>query len=344
MLVTAFRDRGYEAALGFLFEREPDSQLGIEDFFVVSERPPIWPQQWLSFAARCGTEIVRRNPKAIFGFQPLANVVGALSAAGRGCRMVATQRNPADRQSVAVGPIEAFAGGVGLYHANVAVSETVRASYARHGAAYREKLRVVYNATPALPKISEDQEACRNRFGVVPAGLLLGCLGRLHPQKNVGFALQVLAGIPGAELLIAGGGPEEGRLRELASQLGVSDRVHFLGPLSGADLPRFYRCLDILLFPSIYEGFGRVLVEAMAAGTPVVSSDIAIAREVAGTAVLYRPLDPEAWCKAIVAVAGDSSLRGQLVSAGVAQAERFSLDAMVDGYLDAAGLDRQNHG
>jgi glycosyltransferase involved in cell wall biosynthesis len=339
LLTVEFGLRGYRSKLGFLFEREPDADLGTESYFVVAPRAPKSPSDWRQFGAGCFQQIVNRRPRAIIGFGPMSNVVGALAASRvDGCRMIATQRNPSDKQSIKVGYLEKLVGTTPLYDSNIAVSEAVAASFDGYPAGYRRKLSVVHNATPALVEIDEDRGACRAGFGMPHDRLVLGCLGRLHSQKNVSFALQVLAAVPDAVLFLAGEGTEETALRLEAQTLGIAERVTFLGSLTGADITRFYRALDALLFPSIYEGFGRVLAEAMSQGVPVVASDLPIVREVGGNAVLCKPFEVPAWVEAIAAISSDPDFAGRLALLGREQSATFALPVMVDAYLAAAGL------
>ena len=339
MLASAFADRGYRSELCFLFEREADSSHGTEGASVLLAGKPRGVAGWVKFAQAIKREIVDRRPRAIIGFFPMSNVVGALAARWIGnCTMVATQRNPSDRQNPVVGYLERLLGGTGLYGANIAVSEAVAASFAAYGEKYRSKLQVVHNATPALQPITDSRQACRQRFAMPVHGPVLGILGRLHEQKNPRFALQVLAKVPDAQLYFAGEGPEEVPLRTQAAQMGVADRVHFLGSLSGADVTKFYRAIDVLLFCSIYEGFGRVLVEAMSQGAPVIASDISVAREIGGDAPIYLPFDAPAWAAQVPQLAISGPTRQRAITAGLQRAGEFTLQSMVDGYLDASGF------
>jgi glycosyltransferase involved in cell wall biosynthesis len=339
LLAVEFSRRGYTTELGFLFERDPDARHGTNSFFVVAEDFPRGPGALKAFVAGLKREVVDRKPKAIVGFQPTANIVGAFAASlVRHCTMVATQRNPSNQQSKSAGFLEKAVGRTPLYSANIAVSDTVKRSFNHYPQKYREKLAVVHNATPDLPEVDDDQIACRQRFGMPTSGLVLGCLGRLHPQKNLAFAIQVAREVPHATLYLAGDGPDAHSLKTQVTELGLQERVRFLGSVSGADVTRFYRALDALLFPSAYEGFGRVLVEAMSQGVPVVASDIPIVREVGGEAAITRPLDVTAWREAIYAVTGDPDLASRLAVLGRERSASFGLPAMVDGYLAAAGL------
>jgi glycosyltransferase involved in cell wall biosynthesis len=125
--------------------------------------------------------------------------------------------------------------------------------------------------------------------------LTVGFVGRLVEEKGVDLLLDALAGLPGSwEAQIAGSGPEEDRLRTLARELGLAGRVSFAGKVPAAQMPEYYHRLDVLVLPSRTrpnwkEQFGRVLVEAMACGVPVIGSDSGEIPHVAGDAGLIFP-------------------------------------------------------
>jgi glycosyltransferase involved in cell wall biosynthesis len=110
-------------------------------------------------------------------------------------------------------------------------------------------------------------------------GFLIGYVGRLVPEKGVDLLLKAVAGMDAVwRLAIVGAGPERESLETLARRLGLVDRVSFEGDISSVRMPAFYRELDVLVVPSRsrpnwVEQFGRVLIEAMSCGVPVVASD-----------------------------------------------------------------------
>lgn len=341
LLTSEFSRRGYRSELGFLFECEPDARHGTESFFVIEPGKPKSPTDWKRFLAGCNRELVGRRPRVIIGFQPISNIIGAFAARRIGdCRMIATQRIPAETLSARSGALERLVGSTNLFDSNIAVSQTVADSFGHYPQRYRKKIKVVLNATPPIIENFDARAKCRERFGMPSDRIVLGCLGRLHVQKNVSFALDVLAGIPNAVLFLAGEGPEEDALRSKAEALGVGRRVVFVGSLNGEDISRFYRSLDVLLFPSVYEGFGRVLAEAMSQQVPVVASDIPIVREVGGSAIVTRPWEVSAWVDAISRICTDSAFTERVLQLGLERSAAFKLPAMVDGYLAAAGLPR----
>jgi glycosyltransferase involved in cell wall biosynthesis len=125
--------------------------------------------------------------------------------------------------------------------------------------------------------------------------LVVGFVGRLVEEKGVDLLLDALAGLSGSwEGQIAGSGPEEARLRTLAHKLGLAGRVTFAGKVPAVQMPEFYHRLDVLVLPSRTrpnwkEQFGRVLVEAMACGVPVIGSDSGEIPHVAGDGGLIFP-------------------------------------------------------
>jgi glycosyltransferase involved in cell wall biosynthesis len=151
-------------------------------------------------------------------------------------------------------------------------------------------------------------------------GLAIGYAGGLVPEKGVGVLLEAVAGLEsgGWSLDIAGEGSEKSRLRALASQLGISERVRFVGRIGSTAMPDFYRSLDVVVLPSLTrpnwkEQFGRVLVEAMACGVVVIGSDSGEIPNVVGDAGLIFPEGDSGALKGqLTRLLGDPILRDQL--------------------------------
>jgi len=125
------------------------------------------------------------------------------------------------------------------------------------------------------PVTVEKREACRRRFGISLA-YVVGTVGRLSPVKGQGLLLEVLSGLKDKRddilLMLAGDGPEKKRLLKKAADLGISDRVRVV--CGAADVGGILECMDVFALPSVEEGLGLALAEAMAKGIPCVASRV----------------------------------------------------------------------
>jgi glycosyltransferase involved in cell wall biosynthesis/GT2 family glycosyltransferase len=166
-----------------------------------------------------------------------------------------------------------------------------------------------------------------------------GYVGRLlHPHKGVDVLLDAAELDPRLHVAIAGAGPHEAALRRRAATPALAGRVTFHGHLSGAALDAFYRDLDVLAVPSVaapgwLEQFGRVAVEAMAAGVPVVASDSGALRDVVGGAgTLVPPGDATALARALAEVRDDPALAARMRAAGRTRAAEYTWAAIAERY------------
>jgi glycosyltransferase involved in cell wall biosynthesis len=153
-------------------------------------------------------------------------------------------------------------------------------------------------------------------------------VGNRKPHKNLARLVRALGRIDrGHALRLILPGPVEPTLATLARDIGVGERLVFLGQVADARLPALYRGALAFVFPSLHEGFGLPPLEAMACGTPVVSSRATSLAEVVGDAALpIDPLDVDSIAAGIGRVAEDASLRSELRALGLAQAACFSWD------------------
>ncbi|MFB6141779.1 MAG: glycosyltransferase family 4 protein [Halorientalis sp.] len=173
---------------------------------------------------------------------------------------------------------------------------------------------------------------------VDPSRFLIGTVGRLSPVKNQAALLRAVAPLleehDELAVVVVGNGPLRADLNALAEDLGISDAVHFLGRLDRRDVYDILTVLDVFAFPSHHEGFGVAVAEAMAAGVPVVASDIPALREVVGEAGLYvDPDDVASLRDALRTLHEDPTRREELASAGAERVRsQFSLDSTVQEY------------
>lgn len=134
------------------------------------------------------------------------------------------------------------------------------------------KVTVLRNGVDLKLFFPEDRQVARDQLGM--SRFALASVGYLIPCKGHDLVIGALPQLADTELFIAGSGPEEGRLRALADNLGVADRVRFLGTLTQKRLRTLYSAVDTLVLASSREGWANVLLEAMACGTPVVASRV----------------------------------------------------------------------
>ena len=189
------------------------------------------------------------------------------------------------------------------------------------------RVRYIANFAQAGP----EPAISRAQFDTPEGVPLLLAMGRLHKVKAHDVALRALAQLPGAWLWIAGAGLLEGRLKRLAIELCVADRVRFLGWRS--DAAALYRAADVCVFPSRFEPLGNVVIQAWAHGLPLVAAasagPAALVRD--GEDGLLTPVDDHAALAAAVRrLLDDASLRRRLREAGLDRVARdFSKPAVV---------------
>jgi glycosyltransferase involved in cell wall biosynthesis len=224
----------------------------------------------------------------------------------------------------------------------LADSEATRADLTREYGTPADKIVVVYPGRDESLCRVEDPAAIASvkaKYGIASDYILH--VGTLHPRKNLSRLVEAFAllssqfiihnsefGIRQSQLVIAG---KKGWLyNEIFSRvkaMGLADQVVFTGYVTDADLPALLSGAQLFAFPSLHEGFGFPVVEAMSCGVPIVCSDASSLPEVAGdAALLVDPLDTEALAAAMARLLTDTSLRGDLVARGYRQAGRFSWD------------------
>jgi glycosyltransferase involved in cell wall biosynthesis len=178
-------------------------------------------------------------------------------------------------------------------------------------------------------------EEKKKSLGISSRGLVVGTVGWLLPIKGPMHLLNAMESVwqdyPEATLVFVGKGDLEAELRAKALQMGVSGRVKFLGWRD--DIPEIMKILDVFVLPSLNEGMGRVLVEAMAAGRPVVASRVGGIPDLVKhgeNGFLVEPGDENGVSAAIKKLLADKIMRDQMGEKGRIMAQAFSLENMVD--------------
>ncbi|WP_156840075.1 glycosyltransferase family 4 protein [Novosphingobium aquimarinum] len=327
MLAEQFVARGISAELWCLY-RSADLETTDVPVRVMLDHVPRSPLALGRMVRRFYAAVQGADPVAVVGFHPLANVMGALAATPHR-RFIATQRNTSHSQSTILRHIEALLGATSRYHANIAVSHAVRQTYAHYSTAYLDKLTVIPNGLPPLAKLEEGKREARAALGLPQDGPLVGNIGRLHPQKAPEFLLEVASRIPEVTFVLAGAGPMAAEMENAVRARGLN--LILPGRLEGQNVTRLLRSLDLFLFPSRYEGFGRTLLEAMSQGVPVIAHDLPVTREVLDRHGDFLPLDADRWAACIrnrIAEGCDAAKTERLVT----HANSFALAPMVDRY------------
>ena len=196
-----------------------------------------------------------------------------------------------------------------------------------------EKISVVYEGVDPefRPADPATQKEIRQRYSPDRPYLLM--VGTLEPRKNHSLALHALRLLKAQghshRLLIAGGkGWLFAPIQALVAELALEDDVTFTGYVPAADLPGLYSAADALLLPSLYEGFGLPILEAMACGTPVICSRASSLPEMAGDAALYVPVDDApTLAAAIVLLLAQPTLAATLRARGLRHVQQFSWQA-----------------
>jgi glycosyltransferase involved in cell wall biosynthesis len=183
----------------------------------------------------------------------------------------------------------------------------------------------------------EEAASAPARAGGGVATLLF--VGRLMPEKGVFDLVQAVAlataTVP-CKLLVAGDGPSASAMLEMAEQLGIADNVEMLGHVSGPDLARCYEEADAFVLPSYREGFPTVLLEAMSAGLPIVTTALrgAVDRLEEGVNALFVPARrPDLLAQALARLLADEQLRAAMAANNLAKIKEFAPEVVAPQYL-----------
>lgn len=219
----------------------------------------------------------------------------------------------------------------------VAVSEEVRTFYEARGVG-RGRWRVVHNGVDVGPAPRRERAEAFRALGLGEADRVVGLVGRLVPAKAPEVFLRALARaaarVPALRGLVVGDGPSRAEAEAEARRLGLAERVVFAGLRK--DVPELLRGLDALVFSSLREGLSMAMLEAMAAGVPVVATEVGGTPELVRHGVeglLVPPGRPEELADAVVSLLEDASAAARLREAARRRVEeRFSLARMIEAH------------
>ncbi len=213
----------------------------------------------------------------------------------------------------------------------ISVSENTKLDMEKYLKIDGNDISVTYTAADPRFKFIRDKEAARNyilnQYGLKDPFILY--VGTLEPRKNIptlihAFAMVKKDGFPQKLLLIGGKGWKYEKVFSAINELSLADQIVIPGYVPDEDLVYFYNVADLFVYPSVYEGFGFPPLEAMACGTPVITSNKSSLPEVAGdAALLVNPLDVRALAGAIERVLANEELRAELSERGLKRAKFF---------------------
>ena len=203
----------------------------------------------------------------------------------------------------------------------ICVSDYTRRQFLAWSGMPRDKVHVVLNGVSSVYGENQASFGLPYRYVLYP--------GNHRAYKNLNLLIAAFAASSLSQQnihLVMTGAPNQVLLAQ-ARRLGIESYLHFLGRVEAADLPKIYKGALLVAFVSLYEGFGLPILEAMASGVPVLTSNVSSMPEVAGDAALIvDPYSVEAVAKGLDVLAFDAALRSDFVGKGRQQAARFDWD------------------
>jgi glycosyltransferase involved in cell wall biosynthesis len=207
----------------------------------------------------------------------------------------------------------------------------------------RRKFWLIHNGIdiePFYERSEAEKDAIKREYELPFNKPIITSVANLRPPKGHEYLIQALHELkrenPDFLTLLVGDGPLRGKLEELVRDLGLKEQVHFLGSRDREDIPEILAITDIFVLPSLWEGLPTAIIEAMAAGCPVVATAVAGTPEVVmdrETGFLVNSRDPEALAQKIAKLLEDPQLRRKMGEAGVKRVEEhFTLEKMAQNY------------
>lgn len=313
-----------------LVDRLEDAK--VEVIFLGARRRLTFP--WV--VARLCRDLRRRNIALLQNFLHHANVLGSVAGCLAGVPHILTNLRVAERRSGWRLWLERAVSRCAERH--VCVSQSVADFAAQTGGLKPAKLIVIPNGVD-VRRYQEVEPIPNSELGIPSGRRLVTYVGRLDPQKGTDWLVQHagnwLEEMPAYDLLLVGRGPQQQQLRQMAASSGLADRIHLAG--WRRDIPRILKASDLLVLPSRWEGMPGAVLEAMAAGLPVVSTEVEGVRELLGDVADEQVVsrDPHVFFERISGLLRDPERRARLGRANADRAAKnFSLNGMIAAYRD----------
>jgi glycosyltransferase involved in cell wall biosynthesis len=344
-LAEGLRARGHQVMLAALYPGDSPAQ--------ELAPPATWtyavPERPASLGAKLA--MVRDLARLFDGFEadivftalPAANVLAPVAAtlARRRVRVVTSHHSPSETYNPALNLVDGLTGSLSSVAHIVGVSEAVRRTHQGKPAAYRGKLTTIKNALPP------DVEARIARLAKARLGRRTGrqavAIGRLAEQKNYPVLIRAAVHMPDVVVRIVGDGSEGPALKALAAELGVTDRVQFLGFHPRTETLEILAGGDVFVQPSLFEGHSLALIEAAKLGMPLVVSDAQVQIEgVTGPdgalcGVVVGLHDDRSLAREILRLLDDPVHYAAAVSQATALGAAATYDAMITSYEQLMG-------
>lgn len=277
------------------------------------------------------------RPRAVVTHLWFANTIGRIASRLAGVPVIVSfEHNVYDKVKSRI----QFAADrmlAGLSQKIVAVSESVQKSLLRHGI-NKEKITILHNGIKIDRYRGAQGLETRKNLGIKEDEFIFLFIGRLARQKGVDILIKALKKIERGILIVAGEGEESYGLARLTSELGLEQRIKFLG--QRRDIPELLAVADCLVLPSRWEGFGMVVLEAMAAGVPVVASAVNGIEEIIRSdaeGLLFEAENTEALSETLRYIQEDGELRRKISLGGSRRVEDFSVERHAQTLLDLVG-------
>ncbi len=341
LLGAGLTARGYRVTNLFFFRKSDSFDEPPDTLYCAPSRPGN-PLALLRMLWTLGSHIRTVRPDAVLTFQHFGNVIGAgVTRLVSRAPVIANQVSSALAMSWPVRTADIVMGSVGFFDRITLNSKDMEREYSRYPRAYRSRMVHVPHGFDDKA-LTLSKAAARDKFKLPPDRVLLGCAARLHPHKRLDAAIRLLPDQPSWHLALAGQGADKARLRQLADELKVSNRLHLLGEIPPSRMADFLACLDVFVFPTQAETFGLAAVEAANAGVPSVVTDLPVLREVLSyegkpTALFVDAADHAKLSAAVSRLLTDQHLSDELRQNAKGLRLRYSVDAMVEEYVRILG-------
>ena len=329
-LAKAMRARDHHVEEWYLFGSDGDLPAGARVF--VSAKRSHSPVLLMSLFFRVVAALRQSKPDVLFGLQPYSNLLVGVAGRIAGIRnRIPTYHGPRAFVTPSLMALDDIVHWLGLYTQMVGCANSVVETYGR------DDMAVVVNGHD-VPHAFSRAEA-RATLGLPADGLILGQIGRLSHQKNQSFSLELMQRLPEATLVLLGIGPDEALLKSQIETAGVAERVRIVPAIAHGRVGLFYSAIDLVLFPSRYEGLSLAAIEAIHAGVPSLCTDIPSFREMFAaspllTAKLLLPAgDRSAWVARMRNILEDQELRRQIGSELARLSPAYGFEAMAEQYL-----------